>query len=85
MVTVLSGTLFRKGTVIFLLKNSVPRPSPPHISLHDLVTPPLGLFLLASRKSQAGRAGDQGGRRAGKRAEPITWSARCKAISGASW
>lgn len=41
-----------------------------HISLHDLVPPLWVSFLLASRKSQAGRAGDQEGR-GGRGAEPI--------------
>lgn len=41
-----------------------------HICLHDLVTPPLGLFLL-QEKAKAGRVGGQGGRRGGGEGEPI--------------
>lgn len=47
MVTVLSGDSVQKGTVDFSLKKlcHLALPPPPHISLHDLVTPPLGLLL----------------------------------------
>lgn len=62
-------TLIRRKFLFFKLRHLAPPHI--HISLRDLVTPPLGLLSSCFKKSQAGRAGDQGGRRDGGEAEPI--------------
>ena len=63
-------TLIRKGllNIFFKLCHLA---LPPYISLHDLVTPPLGLLSSCFKKKPSARAGGQGGRRGGREAEPI--------------
>lgn len=76
---VTEGILFYFGfsSAVLLLRTDT--------SLHDLVTPLLGLLALTSKESQAGRGGLETRREPGRQeAEPVAESARCKAIIGAA-
>ena len=48
------GDSVQKGTVDFFLKKLCHLALPPHISLHDLVTPPLGLLSSCFKKKSGG-------------------------------
>lgn len=73
------GDSVQKGTVDFSLKKLCHLALPPHISLHDLVTPPLGLLSSCFKKKPGG--GGWGTREGGEPAERLSQSRVCKVQS----